>query len=277
MSTFIITDRKMESLCESSYMTEPPKSPIVSPIGRLWLSSEGFKPSEVYLLGPLAFKKYGSSKEKLLLETYDRADFGTDPDKLNFYQCGSVDTVDGRLEGNFMSSMQRSNLLVPFACWYLRKGGFIAVHQWGGGWHPHYHPSIRPIVTPEGIGELQYCTLDMDGIFMFRSHGGTYEPLAHIFDELRSDRPGMKGHDVWMVPKERTDVRGLIERFGPVYDYVTVENRYPSEDGGKWRTVPLSETMELGEVEKYQLRLVDRHPSDGGLNRPVPELCVVLK
>ncbi|KUE73709.1 hypothetical protein AUQ37_07965 [Candidatus Methanomethylophilus sp. 1R26] len=132
-------------------------------------------------------------------------------------------------------------------------------------------------MTPEGIKELQYCALDMDGIFMFRSQGGTYEPMAHLFDELRSDRPEMKGHDVWMFPREKTDVKGLIERFGPVYDFVTVENRRPSEDGSRWHTAPLDEAMELGEVEKYRMQLVDRHSSDGSLNRPVSYLCVVLK
>ena len=130
--------------------------------------------------------------------------------------------------------MYDSPFLVPFVCWYLRHGSFIAVHQYETGWHPHFHPVIRTAVSPAGTKEISYWSLDMDGIFMFRSQGGTYEPMAHLFDELRSDRPEyIEGH-VWMFPREKTDVKGLIKRIGPVHDLVLIENIPPSENNQTW-------------------------------------------
>lgn len=212
MPTYIITDRKIEDLCGTAYRIEP--EPV----------------DYVHIIGPLAFMEYDRNKKSMLSGSYDRVDFGVDPEELHIYKCAPATVNGGEPRGDFHICMYDSPFLVPFACWYLRRGGFIAIHQYETGWHTHYHPVIRTTVSPAGTKEISYWSLDMDGIFMFRSRGGTYEPMAHLFDELGSDRPEYIGGYVWMFPREKTDVKGLIERVGPVHDLVLMESIPPSEN-----------------------------------------------
>ncbi len=220
--------------------------------------------------------EYDRRKKIMLSDSYDRVDFGVDPEDLHIYRCAPVTVNGGEPRGDFHLCMYDSYLLVPFACWYLRQGGFIAVHQYETEWHPHYHPAIRSTVSPEGIRELLYGSLDMDGIFMFRSRGGTYEPLAHLFDELRRDRPVEMGRYIWMLPGERTDVRGLVDRLGAVRDMVLVESIIPSDYENR-RVMPLREAVKLGEVERYRLAFEDRAPDGDGFNALLPDLNIWLK
>ena len=232
---------------------------------------------EFYRIGPLVFMHRSFTKEDLLSRSYDRVDFGVDPEGLSFYQCGIVTTIEGRLRSDFLTCMYDRPFLVPFVCWYLRQGSFIAVHQYETGWHPHFHPVIRTAVSPAGTKEISYWSLDMDGIFMFRSQGGTYEPMAHLFDELRSDRPEyIEGH-VWMFPREKTDVKGLIKRIGPVHDLVLIESIPPSDDSLNRRVRHPDNIDDLGEVVKYRLAFSDRLPDGDRFGHILPFLSVWLR
>ena len=231
---------------------------------------------EFYRIGPLVFMHRSFTKEDLLSRSYDRVDFGVDPEGLSFYQCGIVTTIKGKPCDNFFVCMYDSPFLVPFVCWYLRHGSFIAIHQYETGWLPNYHPVIRSTVSPAGIKELQYWSLDMDGIFIFRSQGGTYEPMAHLFDELRSDRPEDIRRVVWMFPREKTDVKGLIERI-PVRGSVFVESFPPSDDGPNGRIRELDDIDDLGEVVRYRLAFSDMLPDKDKFGHMLPDLNVWLK
>lgn len=267
MSVLIFTDREIEGLCESSFIEGAPGDETT-----------------YHRWGPLVFTRYEGMKNGLLAKLFDRVDFGTDTADLHLYECTPIDSASDGICFNTYAGVQRCYFLIPFVCRYLREGQYVAVHVGDGGWHPHYHPTINVTVSPEGIKELWHGFLDMDAMFIFRSRDGTYEPLAHLFDELCEDIPEKKGWHTWMRPKEEIDVEALLKRLGFRPDTITAgihpgtaPNPTMQEiDSAEWNVVKTDDAIKLGRVECYRLYLENPVSDPTAFCKMEPEIYVMM-
>lgn len=234
--------------------------------------------------GPLAFRRVDEKKDELLAKQFDKVDFGTERD-LHLYQCSAIERVSEKIYFNMYAGMHTCYALVPFACRYLRDGHYVAIHIGDEGWHPHYHPTINVTVSPEGIRDLQHGFLDMGGMFIFRPQGGTYEPLAIIFDQMCQDTPERSDWHTWMLPKKETTVGELVTRLGIRSDTVVILRPLDSQRDGMpfgnhsniWELVHRDSAYKLGIVEGYRLYFKTSHGDPSAFGEMEPEVYIKLK